>query len=217
MLTPAGVPLAAGEEARAGPAVGASPPPDAAAAGLYAQPVLVLDPGMHTAMINRADLDRAGRLAVTGSHDKTVRLWALDGDLAEPLATWRMPAGPGNLGKNYAVAMAPAGDLIAAGGWTKGVAGQENIYLLTRDGRLAQRIGGLPKVVLHLAFSPDDGALAVDGGALRGALAGLANVTVLTSSSSAAPSLEHEDWQNGASPRCCWGRWARTPTPIRTA
>jgi uncharacterized caspase-like protein len=43
-----------------------------------------------------------------------------------------------------------------------------------------------------------DGALAEDGGALRGALAGLPNVTVLTSSSSAAPSLERDDWQDGA-------------------
>jgi len=43
-----------------------------------------------------------------------------------------------------------------------------------------------------------DGAVAVDGGALRSALAGLPNVTVLTSSSSVAPSIERDDWQNGA-------------------
>ena len=43
-----------------------------------------------------------------------------------------------------------------------------------------------------------EGALPVAGGALRSALAGLPNVTVLTSSSSATPSFEREDWQNGA-------------------
>ena len=36
-------------------------------AGLYDRPVLVLDPGMHTAPIRRADVDRAGRFAVTAS------------------------------------------------------------------------------------------------------------------------------------------------------
>ena len=52
-------------------------------AGLYERPVLVLDPGVHTAPIMRADVDAAGRLAVTGSYDRTVRVWSLeDGRLA---------------------------------------------------------------------------------------------------------------------------------------
>jgi uncharacterized caspase-like protein len=40
--------------------------------------------------------------------------------------------------------------------------------------------------------------LAVDGGQLKAALAGLANVTVLTSSDSNKPSYESKDWENGA-------------------
>ena len=89
----------------------------AALSGLYEQPLLVVDPGMHTARINRADVDEAGTSAVTGSHDKTVRVWSLHPP--HLLTTLRMPAGPGNLGKIYAVAMSPDGAHIAVGGWTR--------------------------------------------------------------------------------------------------
>ena len=88
----------------------------AKAQNLYERPVLVVDPDMHTAVSNAAAIDAAGRFLATGSDDKTVRIWrASDGKL---LRTIRMPAGPGNNGKVYAVAMTPDGNTSPlADGW----------------------------------------------------------------------------------------------------
>ena len=138
--------------------------PGAWAEGLHDRPILILDPGMHTAPIYRADVDAAGAYAVTGSHDKTVRIWsARTGAL---LRTIRLPRGPGNVGKVYAVAISPDGEFVAAGGWMRGVAGEEIIYLFDREtGALVRRIEGLPTNVHHLVYSPDGRYLAATLGA----------------------------------------------------
>jgi WD40 repeat protein len=137
---------------------------------LYDRPVLVVDPGMHNAMIWRAAADQEGRWAVTGSDDKTVRVWSLaDGALQR---TIRLPAGSDNVGKVYAVAISPDGTLIAVGGWTRNIDADhtDEIYLFDRAaGVLLRRIGGMPNVVRHLAFSPDGTHLAavLGSGGLR--------------------------------------------------
>jgi WD40 repeat protein/uncharacterized caspase-like protein len=140
----------------------------AAPSGLYEQPLLVVDPGMHTAPIVRADVDEAGTYAVTGALDKTVRVWALHPP--HLVTTLRLPAGPGHLGKIYAVAMSPDGAHIAVGGWTRWTAQdpQQQLYLFTRDGALVTRIEGLPTRVQHLTFSRDGRYLAAGLGGAHG-------------------------------------------------
>jgi len=129
-----------------------------AAAQLYERPVLVVDPGVHTAVAKTAAADAAGRFIVTGSYDKTVRLWsAADGSL---LQTIRVPAGPGRRGQIFAVAMSPDGELISAGGFGEGH-GIFPLYLFERaTGKMKKRIPGLPETVHGLAFSADGRYLA---------------------------------------------------------
>lgn len=153
------------------PGAGPWPQPEVyaqAAAQPSAQPFLRIETGMHTATINRIGVDAAGRYLVTGSDDKTVRVWELaSGRL---LRTLRPPIGEGNEGRIYAVAISPDGRLIAAGGWTGYEWDKQNsIYLFDREsGRLAQRLSGLPSTSLHLAFSWDGARLAAALGAGNG-------------------------------------------------
>jgi len=134
-------------------AVGASEPP--------ADPVLRIDPGMHTAPIWRVAVDARGRWLVTGSHDRTARVWDLTtGRLQRVL---RPPLGSGEEGKLYAVALSPDGATVALGGWTQFNDGRPEvapegyaIYLFDRmTGRMLRRIEGLPDVIFGLAFSAD--------------------------------------------------------------
>src|ERR1044071_1032690 len=118
------------------------------------QPVLRIETGMHTAVINRVGIDRENRYLVTAADDKTARVWELaSGKLLRVL---RPPIGDGDEGKLYPVAISPDGHTVAVGGWTKAETGKHNIYLFDREsGRMLRRIAGLPNVINHLAYSLD--------------------------------------------------------------
>ena len=159
-------------------------------AGPPAEPILRIETGMHTAMINRVGVDAAGRFLVTGSDDKTVRVW----DLASGrlLRTLRPPIGTDREGQIYAVSLSPDGETVAAGGWT-GYEwdGRHSIYFFDRaSGRLVRRIGGLPSVVKHLTFSPD-------GNRLAAALGGSYGIRLVRAADGAE--LEHDADYGGAS------------------
>ena len=84
------------------------------------EPIPRVETGMHNAQIWRIGIDASCRLMVTGSEDKTARLWALpEQRMGAPklLRVLRVPIGPGNDGKIWAVALSPDGRFVAAGGW----------------------------------------------------------------------------------------------------
>ena len=143
-------------------------PAPVATRGPPTAPIARIEPGGHTAPIWRIDTDAAGRILVTGSEDKTVRLWSLpDGRL---LKTLRVPIGGGNEGKVRAVAISPDGGTAAAGGWT-GYEwdGSHSIYLFdVASGRLARRLHRLPDVIFDLNYSPDGRWLAAGLGGENG-------------------------------------------------
>ena len=150
------------------------------AADLPAAPLLRIETGMHTAVIKRIGVDKAGRWLVSASEDKTVRVWDISAGLKDnakgltermvPTRVLRPPVGDGDEGKLYAVAISPDGNLVAAGGFTGGDGeSHTSIYLFNRgDGRMMGRFSGRFNVVNHLTFSPNGRWLAASLGGESG-------------------------------------------------
>jgi WD40 repeat protein len=130
------------------------------------EPVLRVELGMHTAMIRDLDTDAQGRFLVSGSHDKTARVW--DGCTGELLRVLRPPIGEDNVGLVYSVAISPDGATVAVGGWMQKSGGK--VYLFDRaTGEVRTTISGLDNVTFSLAWSPDGALLAIgqSSGGLR--------------------------------------------------
>jgi WD40 repeat protein len=136
------------------------------------QPMLRIEPGMHTATIVRIGVDAACTLMVTGSLDKTVRLWSLPQNRSgspELLRTLRVPIGEGNGGKIHAVALSPDGKWVAAAGWDAREPWHGVYIFEAASGRLITYLNG-QDTFGHLAVSPDGSRLAAmlgDGWGMR--------------------------------------------------
>ncbi len=123
--------------------------------GISNEHFLRIEMGMHTSMITGIGVDAQNQFIVTGSQDKTVRLWELS--TGRLIKIFRPPIGEGPVGMIFAVAISPDGKTIACGGRTEsGEGASRSIYLFDREsGKLVRRIGGLSYNLLKLAYSKD--------------------------------------------------------------
>jgi WD40 repeat protein len=81
------------------------------------EPTLRLEVGTHSAGIWGIAIDPSNRILVTGSEDKTARIWDISGR-GELLRILRPPVGAGEEGQVFAVALSPDAGTVACGGRT---------------------------------------------------------------------------------------------------
>jgi WD40 repeat protein len=126
------------------------------------EPILRLEVGTHNAGIRDIAIDTLNRILVTGSEDKTARVWDISGR-EELLRILRPPVGAGEEGLVYGVALSPDAGTVALGGRTGSLQQSDAcVYLFDRTtGALTRRLGGLPGYVNHLAYTSDGRFLVV--------------------------------------------------------
>jgi len=125
-------------------------------------PILRVEVGTHNASIFGIAMDPSNRVLVTGSEDKTVRVWDISGDV-RLMRIIRPFLGKSEQGHIFAVALSPDGRTIACGGRTGSPKqGDACVYLFDRDtGALTRRLGGLSGWIQDLEYTTDGRFLAV--------------------------------------------------------
>ncbi|GAU07966.1 WD40 repeat domain-containing protein [Desulfoplanes formicivorans] len=127
------------------------------------QPVpMIVDTGGHTASIRAMDVSRNGRWLVTGSEDKTVRIW--DVIQKHCLQMIPMTSPPGLQGTVFALDIAPDDRIVAVGGLMGGQPGDvamgRVLLLSLPEGTCIATLEHAPSPVHAIAFSPDGRLLA---------------------------------------------------------
>lgn len=121
-------------------------------------PILKLNSEMHISGISGISIDKKGLFVLTGSNDKTAKLW--NAQTGELIRTFRIPINTGQEGLIYASAISPDGKKVLLAGVT-GYSwyGEMSVYVYNAEnGEMLKRIGGLKDIVLDLEFN-EDGSL----------------------------------------------------------
>ncbi len=134
------------------------------------KPIFQINADMHIAAINSVAIDREwSRFIVTGSDDKTIRIW--EQETGRLLKIIRPPIGDGIDGQISSVALSPDGETIACGS-VAGVWEETEVMMFfdRESGILLGTMTGLPASITQIQYSPDGkflAALGAEGSGLR--------------------------------------------------
>jgi WD40 repeat protein len=124
------------------------------------RPLLVLDPGGHTAFVRFVGFTPDASRVISVSEDKSVRIW--DVASGEVLRTILLPAGSAHEGTLFAGAMSPDGKRLVVGGFPVGEVKSVPFYVLSVEtGELLATVSGAFNAIHSFDFSPDGKLLAV--------------------------------------------------------
>lgn len=134
------------------------------------KPIFRINTDMHISAINSVAIDREwSRFIVTGSDDKTIRVW--EQETGRLLKIIRPPIGDGIDGQITTVAISPNGETIACGSIAGVWEETEIIMFFDREsGILLGTMTGLPASITQIQYSPDGkflAALGAEGSGLR--------------------------------------------------